>query len=290
MSQLTASQIKCLLGERARTNGHVYFEEVTDYGRYQKNGRQSRIDALAIKIGYSKLQLWGYEIKVSRRDFVADEKWHQYMEMCNSLYFVCPHGVIGKDEVPAEAGLMYVSKKGNMVRTVKKAPYRTVQYRPEYFMGMIFNKLNLFDAQDRESRLRRALELQKLNGDALDLGTSLRSALALKLRTQQNRQDDLETKLTRLEEVEAYLKDEGVLIDGRTRSWGQSPLDALKSRRQRVLKDMDTIRLVNEMRNQSERLERLADRLDKEMGDPDADPDTEEEVSECASSFLSRLK
>ena len=66
----------------------------------------------------------GYEIKISRSDFKRDEKWRYYLEYCHLFYFVTPYGLIEPREVPPEAGLCYVTKNGQKIRTVKKAPFR----------------------------------------------------------------------------------------------------------------------------------------------------------------------
>ena len=217
MKKIVANDIIRLLGARADSNQHVFFNEVTDYGRTYK-GRQSRIDAIAIKPAYSKLQVWGYEVKVSRGDFLQDEKWHAYLEMCNSLYFVCPHGVIGKDEVPEQCGLMYVTKNGRILRTVKKAPYRPVKFRPEFFMGMIFNKCGLHTCETREQRVERALKYRAASEGALELGQSLGSGLAAELKRSKKKQSQLDDRLAELKDVQDYLEEQGVNLQD---SWSR---------------------------------------------------------------------
>ena len=49
-----------------------------------------------------------FEFKVSRRDFLADKKWMHYLEFCNAFAFVCPAGLIQKNEVPPGIGLLWV--------------------------------------------------------------------------------------------------------------------------------------------------------------------------------------
>jgi len=66
----------------------------------------------------------GYEIKITRNDFKRDRKWQSYLEYCHLFYFVTPHGLIAPHEVPEEAGLCYVTKNQQAIRTVKKAPFR----------------------------------------------------------------------------------------------------------------------------------------------------------------------
>jgi hypothetical protein len=69
---------------------------------------QRRIDAAIIDV--SKRWIRGFEIKVSRSDFLGDQKWHEYTEFCSSLSIVCPEGLIRKEEVPGPFGLLYVLK------------------------------------------------------------------------------------------------------------------------------------------------------------------------------------
>jgi len=66
----------------------------------------------------------GYEIKVSRQDFRRDRKWIKYLEFCNLFYFVTPWSLIYPNEVPAEAGLIWITKTGAGIRYQKKAPSR----------------------------------------------------------------------------------------------------------------------------------------------------------------------
>jgi len=96
-----------------------------------KNGRSQdvshlRMDAWAMRISWANPRVTAYEIKVSRGDFLKDQKWTAYLPFCNYFYFVSPPGVISKEEVGPEAGLMHVSRTGTRLYTKKRAPYRDV--------------------------------------------------------------------------------------------------------------------------------------------------------------------
>lgn len=54
-------------------------------------------------------QTRGYEIKVSRSDFVSDKKWKEYLKFCTHFYFVAPEGIIKPSELPKEIGLIEIS-------------------------------------------------------------------------------------------------------------------------------------------------------------------------------------
>ena len=84
------------------------------------------LDGWAMKKSWNDSLYTGYEIKVSRGDFLQDEKWMKYLPFCNHFYFICPWGIINKNEVPQGCGLMYISQNGNKTYVKVKAPYREI--------------------------------------------------------------------------------------------------------------------------------------------------------------------
>lgn len=86
-----------------------------------------KLDAWAMKKSWAHPLVIGYEIKVSRNDFLGDEKWRGYLDYCNEFYFVCPADVIKPEELPDDTGLLYVASTGTRLYTKKKAKYRDVQ-------------------------------------------------------------------------------------------------------------------------------------------------------------------
>jgi hypothetical protein len=84
------------------------------------------LDAVAIARSWSKPRIYGYEIKVSRSDFLRDEKWQTYLPMCNDLYFVCPRNLIQPNEVPEGVGLLWAGE-GTRLFTKVRAPRRNIE-------------------------------------------------------------------------------------------------------------------------------------------------------------------
>jgi hypothetical protein len=95
----TANKVKEALFEMANYHG-VYINEFT-YGRL-------RLDAIIIDVAHRWIR--GFEIKVSRADFLSDTKWVEYSQVVSSLSIVCPDGLIDKSEIESPFGLLYVSK------------------------------------------------------------------------------------------------------------------------------------------------------------------------------------
>lgn len=83
-----------------------------------------RLDAWVMKKSWVNPLTIGYEIKVSRADFMGDEKWRGYLAYCNEFYFVCPSGLIQPEELPDGIGLLWLAKTGTRLYRKKKAVYR----------------------------------------------------------------------------------------------------------------------------------------------------------------------
>jgi len=80
-----------------------------------------RLDAWVMIKSWSNMNIIGYEVKVSRQDFLNDKKWTSYLPYVNSMYFVCPTGLIQPEELPHGIGLIWVSKTGTKLYTKRKA-------------------------------------------------------------------------------------------------------------------------------------------------------------------------
>lgn len=102
------------------------------------------MDAVAIKKTWSPITIIGYEIKVSRQDFLSDQKHPVYMENCNLFYFVTLKDIIKDGEIPEGAGHMIYSPDTGKLRTVKKAPYRKTPVNPNVLLHIMFWKADRY--------------------------------------------------------------------------------------------------------------------------------------------------
>ncbi len=119
MKTWTAEEIVGLLGDRHGQD--VFVAEC-------KNGptwgtQYMRLDAWAMEKSWSPWRTIGYEIKVSRSDFMADQKWMGYLPVCHEFFFVCPAGLIRTIDFPpgCGVGLIWVSQSGRLVAKTKAA-------------------------------------------------------------------------------------------------------------------------------------------------------------------------
>lgn len=120
---MTSGEIIKLLA--AKHEKDVFVPECKDGPTW--GGRHCRMDAWTMRRSWSNPMVIAYEIKVSRSDFLGDDKWPGYLPCCNQLYFVCPSGLIRPDEVGDQVGLIWVSSTGSTLLTKKKAVHRDVE-------------------------------------------------------------------------------------------------------------------------------------------------------------------
>ena len=134
---MEATEILEALRGRYHPPEWAFFEELRagtgyDYGRRnadgQKVGVEKRLDAWAFHLWPSDgYQPTGFEIKVSRSDFLREQKkvgkTDRYMALCQFFYYVTPANLVLPREVPDDAGLIWVYP-GQPTRTKKKPPHR----------------------------------------------------------------------------------------------------------------------------------------------------------------------
>lgn len=123
---ITADKITELLKQRHKSD--VCVPECATDARWRNC---LRFDFWVMKKSWYSPKIIGYEIKVSRSDFLADKKWPGYLAYCNEFYFVCPNGMIDQSELPGDVGLLYVTKSGNRLRVVRSSAHRQIDIEKE---------------------------------------------------------------------------------------------------------------------------------------------------------------
>lgn len=114
--------IKCLESRHARD---IAYPEVN-----LSSSGSRRMDYFAIKPTWSPITFIGYEVKVSRQDFLNDTKWFDYLDCCHMFYFAAPKGLINVSELPAQIGLVEYNPEKGTIRTKKRAIYRKIEHGP----------------------------------------------------------------------------------------------------------------------------------------------------------------
>ena len=156
---INSAMIKAAIARRHKED--MFFTEVKD-GPTQIVRNHSKIDALGIKISWTNMTIVGYEVKVSRSDFLRDEKWPSYLPMCNQLYFAIAPGVCTPEEIPDVCGLVQLTPKGGL-RTIKKAPWRAIETPVNMLLYLMFTYIGPYWRTDRDlPRPERMLQSERL--------------------------------------------------------------------------------------------------------------------------------
>lgn len=113
-----------------------------------------KMDLWVMSKSWSKPKVTVYEIKVSRGDFLQDDKWQNYLKFGNEFYFVAPTGVIDKDELPGHVGLMVTSKNGTRLYIKRKAVFRDVQIPESVFRYLLMWRTQIDVDMEQQNRLQ----------------------------------------------------------------------------------------------------------------------------------------
>lgn len=159
------------------------------------------LDGLSIAKSWSKPCISGYEIKVSRGDFLRDAKWYQYFGYVNEFYLVCPSGIIDRTEIPLECGLMYYRPESRTVVMKKKAIHRDITPSADMLMYIIMSKLDSDRLPFFNSRKVWVEEYLKDKSSSHILGRSLATKLPQKLAELQCEIDRLHNVKVELDEL-----------------------------------------------------------------------------------------
>jgi len=105
-------------------------------------GRGLRImDAVSLRKSWARPCINGFEVKITRPDFLRDEKWPDYLDVCNRFYWACPKGLIKPDEIDKRCGLIWVNEKG-IAHTRTAARYRQIEPPDGLLMYLIMTRLD----------------------------------------------------------------------------------------------------------------------------------------------------
>lgn len=138
---MTAKEITYIVSERYQLPEWAFITELDLFTGIRDNVRS--IDCYAIHCWGNKDMDKGFsiafEVKISRQDFHNElkmpKKREDFVKYSNQFYFVCPEGVLEKEEIPEECGLITV--KGGDLKYRKFAPQREIDVYPKELVASI---------------------------------------------------------------------------------------------------------------------------------------------------------
>lgn len=231
----------------------VYVDEC-NLGSAHRGAR--RADAWVLRTTWSPLTSIVYEIKVTRADFLNDQKWPLYRDYCHELYFACPWGLIDKQELPENVGLLYVEKGGRAICKRKAVrnepdPERLLQVLAYVAMSRSTIVANMFQVgsdpnkdphEARVERIAKWRQWAETKRDGFQVGLKVRGRIGETLREQHS-------LLRTLEDVAMHMRDHGLDPSEPSSSWKfHNELEKLGHRIPAGL-DAVIVRLTRELEN-----------------------------------------
>lgn len=155
-------------------------------------------DGLAVTRSYTGPCITGYEIKISRSDFQKDNKYHLYLQYCNEFYFVVPAGLLKKEEIPDNMGLIYYYPETGKLIKKKRALYRQIEEPVGVYKYIIYSRLEQDRTPFYEERADYAKAYIEDKAEKQAIGKSLGSKMAKELAEAYCRLSVLKEKENRL--------------------------------------------------------------------------------------------
>lgn len=136
-TNIRADEIKRALAKRHTDD--LFLTEVKT-GQTWGNNELLKFDALAVKKSWAKPRFTGYEVKVSRSDFMNDQKWPGYLPYCHCFSFVCPKGLIQREELTEEVGLIWYYPDTGALVTKRPAKYRLIELSADLLYYILISR------------------------------------------------------------------------------------------------------------------------------------------------------
>lgn len=179
-------------------------------------GSHLRMDGWAMPRSWSNPQVSAYEIKVSRQDFLQDNKWPAYLEYCNLFYFVTPPKLIDQSELPDGVGLIECTRNAARLLTRRKAAHRKVEIPESLFRYVLMSRATITppNLNHRDSRAQWEAWLRQREKDRT-LGYRVRGKIreiyAENVEKVQRENAALRNRIAGLEKAERILASMGIV-------------------------------------------------------------------------------
>ena len=135
------------LGERLaawlRAQGRITWENIqlkVELPDGAKRAVRPDVFSMAATYNAERINPCVHEVKVSRADFLADvakpEKRQGYAALCEQFFYVAPAGIIGREDLPPDCGLLVEQCSGRF-EIVVRPRRRRVELGASEFMNLI---------------------------------------------------------------------------------------------------------------------------------------------------------
>ena len=226
------------------------------------------MDAWVMPRSWAHPDITAYEIKVTRQDFIRDDKWPKYLDCCNMFYFVCPWKMIQPEEVPEGTGLCWLSQTGTKLFIKRKAPHRNVKIPEGVFRYILMCRTELKGGEIDHTGYERDYWTEWLKEKKLDyefgwrVSKSIRDRVETEITKVTQRQNELDKKLERYAWVEQHLIKLGITEHT---TWGFENAFNKKMKEVESGIDQSLIECLQSHKSHIEKALQILERNDKEQ-------------------------
>lgn len=174
------------------------------------------LDGWALLPTWSPLTSIGYEIKVSRSDWLQDQKFEEYRSACHLFFVVAPKGVVQSGELPTGVGLIEPVGEGSGRRLLMRAkasrqePDKAKLVRVMAHVLMWRKDQRSGFAQSREQRASFWKKWVDERQDFATIGRSVKGRMRTILAEAIKERQAAEFRAKQLEDADAVLRELGV--------------------------------------------------------------------------------
>ena len=185
-----------------------------------QTGSYLRFDAWIMPRSWVRWDTIGYEIKVSRADFLNDNKWEGYLDYCHKFFFVCPPGIIDKKELPNNVGLLVSSQNGTKLYTKRRAVRRDIDIPQSILIYILMARLEEFKEEDKSNYWKNWLERKgNLQEVGHNVSRRLSKLIQTKIKEERRRNDSLQSQIKVLKDIETFCRNNQIIYSESFPEW-----------------------------------------------------------------------
>jgi hypothetical protein len=172
------------------------------------------MDAWVLLPTWSPMTAIGYEVKVSRSDWLRDQKFEAYRACCHLMFVVAPKGVVQHQELPGGVGLLEPIGQGDGARLVTRVKPTRHQADAEALVKVMAHVLmwRKDRANHADPRARAAVWREWVDGkrEGRTIASQLRGRIQKELREAERRVFEAEGKAKQLQDAADALRELGI--------------------------------------------------------------------------------
>lgn len=201
---MTATDIVRALS--VKHSGDVFVPECKDGPTHTRSHR--RLDAWVLLKTWSPVTAIGYEVKVSRSDWLQDQKVDGYRRLCHLLYIVAPKGIVQASELPDGVGLMECVGASRRVVTRVKAVRNQIELPQDLLVYVLMCRTRV-TREDGRTRADMLRDWVAETEERHRLSSYVHEKIQRSFNAANESRRDAERRASRLEHIDARMRELG---------------------------------------------------------------------------------